>query len=174
MYILGPLTPKIVEEVNQTIIALRSGFLSTKCLKELESFICPYHIQLCDKDLSNDPIAPSINQCSRVYEVCDQEIKLFKTYVDINKYKNIMSMCAAESQLDSMNCSIRNRTVNTCNNDFFYEVEKNACKPECGVWTPYSRTTVLVVKLLTILPPVISVIAGVVVLLTSLVHHKKL
>ena len=172
IYISGPLNKKRIREADTFIGELRSKSLDVRaeCLMLLEPFVCLYHIQLCDKHRDLATIAPSRNQCTYISNVCDEELKMFK---NVDKY---LSMCGPESPLDSTNCTIveSNSSQINCNRNFFYEDQSMVCKPVCGMWTLYTKENVLVINILTIFPSSIGAVTGVMVLLISLLHRRKL
>lgn len=56
----------------------------------------------------------------------------------------------------------------------FYRTANGGCVPECIVWTPYDKTTILVTDILAIFAAVVAVVSGVAVLLVSCIRCQKM
>ena len=166
-----------ISEMNVIQDAL-TRFARPQCLTSAEPVLCLLFIHLCD---NGTDIGPSKKQCDRISEVCDKELEelaIVNRYTRqiIDKY---LSQCTtSESPLDNTICAIgtknmSNQTLN-CSDGFFYDENKEKCLPECVVWTPFSKTMVVVTDILAVFAAVIGAIAGIAVLLTSMVRRQKL
>lgn len=149
-------------------------FARPQCFASAEPFLCLLFIHLCD---NGTDIAPSKKQCDHVSKVCDTELELLIEYgYNIDSY---LSECSTyDSPFDNKTCengtkNTSNQTLN-CSEGFFYEVNEGKCTPECAIWTPFSKPMILVTDILTIFSAVMGVIAGIAVLLTSMLCHRKL
>lgn len=148
-----------------------------QCATTLEPLLCLYFMPLCFND---EVIKPSVKQCSFIKEVCNEELKLAEQYSSIINVSMYLSNCALYSPLDNTSCSdntsigVNNSIVNTtCPIEGFYSLN-GTCVPECNVWSPYSKRTVLVTDILAIFATVVAVISGVAVMLVSCVRHQKM
>ena len=56
----------------------------------------------------------------------------------------------------------------------FYRTTDGTCVPECIVWSPYDKTTILVTDILAISTAVVAVVSGVAVLLVSCIRCQKM
>ena len=150
-------------------------FARPRCLASAEPLLCLLFIHLCG---NGTDIGPSKNQCDHVSEVCDRELELLNEY-HRHYIDSYLSECStAESPLDNESCNVgteitSNQTLN-CSDGFFYEKGKEKCTPECAVWTPFSKIMVVVTDILTVFSAIIGAIAGIAVLLTSMLRHQKL
>lgn len=61
-----------------------------------------------------------------------------------------------------------------CREDFFREEGSEDCVPSCYTWREYSDTEVIVVDVLVLLATVIGLVAGLVVLVISLIRFKRM
>jgi hypothetical protein len=125
-------------------------------------------------------LGPSEKQCNHIFSVCDaEELKMIQDY-GINIYDYLTKCSQTDSPLDVKGCSINivsNVTAQltaTCGEGFFYEDAVEGCIPECTVWTPHSKTKVLIVDIITTFPLLISTICGIAVLVISWIHRQKL
>ena len=146
-----------------------------QCMTSLEPFVCLYFIHLC---YNKTVIRPSEQQCNNIKSVCDNELKVVKRLpldIDVSKY---LSNCAQSSPLDDRDCkvqSVTNHTIISVNcSEGYYRTINGTCLPECNVWTPYSRRTVLITDIMAIFAVVIAVIFGVADLLLSCVRCQKM
>ena len=162
--------------VQKIFILLRVFRISQQCATNLEPLICLHFMPLC---FNNEVIKPSVKQCSFIKEVCNEELKQAEQIPNLN-VSMYLSNCTPHSPLDSTSCSVNSSVgVNnsnistTCPTEGFYSLN-GTCVPECNVWSPYSKTTVLVTDILTIFATVVAVISGVAVMLVSCVRHQKM
>ena len=56
----------------------------------------------------------------------------------------------------------------------FYRTANGSCVPECIVWSPFDKTTILVTDILALFTAVVAVVSGVAVLLVSCIRCQKL
>ena len=130
--------------------------------------MCLYFIHLCDNGME---IGPSKEQCDYASTVCDEELVLARKYsVPVDK---ILSSCAQNSPFDKKRCIIGDIRIQNCSVGFYHS-ENSSCQPECGVWTPYSQSTVLITNILTVLSAAICVLLGVVVLLFFVTQYRRM
>ena len=69
-----------------------------------------------------------------------------------------------------MEFNITSEPVN-CSEGFYYD---RLCKPDCRVFTLYSKATALVSDILSLLPAVIGTVAGIAVLIVSWARRQHL
>ena len=157
----------------KTILDVLITLARPQCLVSAEPFLCLLFIHLYD---NGTDIGPSKKQCDYVSKVCDRELELINEYYG-HPY---LSQCStAESPFDNTTCYIgtkniiSNQTLN-CSDGFFYEMNEGRCTPECAVWTPFPRTMVVITDVLTVFSAVIGAVAGIAVLLISMLRHQRL
>ena len=178
VFVAGPLNQMSLTKATSLIQQLRSfpSQVRPQCMKSLEPFICLHFIHLC---YNETVIRPSEQQCNNITSVCDKELEVVKrlplTDIDVSKY---LSNCAQSSPLDDKACdvqSITNHTISSVNcSEGYYRTTNGTCLPECSVWTPYSRRTLLTTDIMAIFAVVIAVIFGVADLFLSCVRCHKM
>lgn len=145
-------------------------FTHPQCFASAEPLLCLLFIHLCDNGIE---IGPSKEQYDHVSKVCDKELELAKIS-GIDHYLSERS--TSESPFDNKTCDIGTKNTSNqalnCSDGFFYDKEK--CIPACAIWTPFSKTMIVVTDILTVFSAVIGAIAGIAVLLTSMLRHQKL
>lgn len=148
-----------------------------QCRLSLEPLICLYYIHLCD---NGTDIGPNQEQCGYVSNVCDNELEQTKKLNLPIPVEEVLSSCASGGPFDEKNCIITgryNNMVNNCSAGFYQNSTgkgRSQCQPECSVWSPYSKTTVLTTDVLNIFAAVICVISGGAVLVLSWIRRQKL
>lgn len=177
VFVAGPLNQTSLTNVSSLIQQLKSiQLVRPQCMIHLEPFICLYFVPLC---YNQTVIRPSKQQCNNIKNVCNEELEAVKKfYLDID-VPTYLSNCAQSSPLDDRNCNIQSVTNYTINNvvncsEGYYRTINGTCLPECSVWTPYSRQTVLITDIMATFAAVIAVIFGVADLLLSCVRCQKM
>lgn len=176
IYIVNPSKAKIIE-MNLIKQAFTSLDPRPQCRVSFDPLICLFFIHLCDEGRE---IGPTKEQCDHVSSVCDKEWEKAKAFRLQHIIDNYLSMCSiAASPFDNKTCNIGTKTTLSsqtlnCSDGFYYEMNEMKCIPECAVWTPLSKTMVVVTDILTVFAAVIGAIAGIAVLLISVVRHQKL
>ena len=147
-------------------------FARPQCFASAEPLLCLLFIHLCDNGID---IGPSKKQYDHISKVCDKELELAKGS-GIDHY---LSECSiSESPFDNKTCDIGTKNTSNqalnCSDGFFYDMNGEKCTPECAIWTPFSKTMIVVTDILTVFSAVIGAVAGIAVLLTSMLRHQKL
>lgn len=65
-------------------------------------------------------------------------------------------------------------TVTECSDDFFFDNSSQVCKPECGVWTPFSPRKQKVLVGLRLFASSLGVISSLLVLALSCAQYKRM
>ena len=163
---------KAISYIRQ--LKLFEGQVRPQCMMSLEPFICLNFVHLC---YNKTVIRPSKQQCNNIRSVCDKELEVVKRFriIDVSKY---LSNCAQPSPLDDIDCKVQSLTshmirVVNCS-EGYYKTTNGTCLPECNVWTPYSRSTLLITDIMAIFAAVIAVVFGVVDLLLACVRCQKM
>lgn len=180
VYLAGPLDQMSLERATLYLQQLKFFVTQVRpqCMMSLEPFICLHFVHLCH---NKTVIRPTEKQCNNIKTVCDVELELVRGLrlknIDVSEY---LSNCAEPSPLDDVNCTVQsltNRTVISrvinCS-EGYYRTSNETCLPECNVWTPYSRKTLLITDIMAIFAVVIAVIFGVADLLLSCVRCQKM
>lgn len=141
-----------------------------QCVTSLESLICLYFIPLCYN--GNTSVRPSMKQCRRTQNVCEQ-------FVPPQALQAFSPKCIADSPLDRINCNVQATPFIGYNNatkcsEGFYRTVNETCLPECGVWSPYSKRTVLITDIIAIFSTVVAIIFGVAVVVFSCLRWQKM
>ena len=179
VFVADPLYQMSLTQASSFIQKLQpfKNLVRPQCMKSLEPFICLYFVHLCYNEIV---IRPSEQQCTNIKTVCDQELQAVKrlplTDVDVSKY---VSNCIQLSPLDDSHCNVQSVTNHTTSNvvncsEGYYRSVNGTCLPECSVWTPYTRRTLLTTDIMAIFAAAIAVIFGAAALLLSCVRCQKM
>ena len=160
----------LIQYLTSPIVAAQVH-IRQQCHSYLEPIICLYSVHLCKDGMD---IGPSEEQCKRVSNACDEELKQIKGFM-VEEY---LSNCAPESQFNK-DCIVTSHKHTTilynCNEGFYQDLlmENGRCQPECNVWSPYRKGMVLTTDILNIFAAVVCIISGIAVLVLSWLHHQK-
>ena len=171
IYIPSPFQEHLLTAKDRLYMLSQYRFLiRQQCYLRLEPLVCLYSVHLCDN--GND-IGPSEEQCKHVSHACDEELKYFRN----SQIDGYLSNCASESPFNNKDCNITNTeytsvSAHNCSVGFYLS-ENGHCTPECNIWSPYSRSTVLATDIVNIFAVVVCVISGVAVLVLSWLYHQK-
>jgi hypothetical protein len=169
--VINPSRSKLSE--MKTIRDLLIMLARPQCFASAEPLLCLLFIHVCDNGTG---IGPNKEQCDHISKVCDRELELINERYGHSIDPYLLECSIAESPFDNKTCDISTKNTSNqtldCSDGFFYN--EGRCTPECVVWTPFSKTTVVITDVLTIFSAVIGVIAGFAVLLTSMLRHQRL
>lgn len=159
----------LIQYLTSPIVATQVH-IRQQCHSYLEPIICLYLVHLCKDGMD---IGPSEEQCKRVSNACDEELKQIKGL----KVEEYLSNCAPESEFnkDCIVTSHKHTTIYNCNKGFYQDLlmENGRCQPECNVWSPYHKGIVLTTDILNIFAAAVCIISGIAVLVLSWLHHQK-
>ena len=178
VYVADPLSQTSLMQASDFIQRLKTfaDLVRPQCMMNLDPLICLHFIHLCYNETE---IRPSEQQCNNITSVCDVELELVKRFpvIDVSKY---LSNCAQTSPFDGRDCNVQsvpltNRTIRHLVNcsEGFYRTTNGTCRPECNVWSPYQKKTILITDIMAIFATVIAVVFGVADLLLSCVRCQK-
>ena len=165
---------------------------SKECQREFKSFWCLQLFGVCDG--SGQKRLPTYDQCIHLhYNTChhliDKAIVYTSLLFECSKCEGNFTICGKLCiyhsvvhlpviryifLIENMNTKPSFTTNVTCSDQFFFDENSSTCKPECGIWGPFSHDKLLALRVVFIVFDAIGIVGCIAVLILTWIKRKKL